>query len=69
MDNRNGFSGTGLNKGSSSENSNRKKLLISRGIAMQDEKEDVNRMAESFIKNFRKQMKIEREKSFKGLRI
>jgi len=32
---------------------------------MENEKEDVNKMADAFINNFRKQLKIERENSFR----
>ncbi|KAE9610444.1 hypothetical protein Lal_00006227 [Lupinus albus] len=66
MDNGYGISGSGIKKGSSNEDSNRKKLLMSRGMAMENEKEDINKMAETFIKIFHKQLKIEREKSSKG---
>ncbi|QCD84432.1 hypothetical protein DEO72_LG2g4786 [Vigna unguiculata] len=48
-----------------SESSERKKLLMSRKIVMENEKEDVNKMADAFINNFRKQLKIERENSFR----
>ncbi|KAL2343335.1 hypothetical protein Fmac_004620 [Flemingia macrophylla] len=54
-----------LGSGTSNESSDRKKLLTSRQIAMENEKEDIDNMADAFIRNFRKQLKIEREKSFK----
>ncbi|CAL0324978.1 unnamed protein product [Lupinus luteus] len=69
MDNEYSISGSGMKKGSSNEGSNRKKLLMSRGIAMENEKQDIDKMAETFIKIFHKQLKIEREKSSKGLLI
>lgn len=47
---------SGINK-SSNESSDRKKLLMSRQIALEKEKEDI-KMADAFINNFRKQLKI-----------
>ncbi|KAH1050717.1 hypothetical protein AAZX31_08G110200 [Glycine max] len=55
-------SGSGINK---NESKDRKKLLMSRQIVLGNEKEDINKMADAFINNFRKQLKIERENSFK----
>lgn len=62
MDNGNDLS---TNKRRSNESSDMKKLLLSRHIVIENEKEDINKMADSFINNFRKQLKIERENSLK----
>jgi len=53
------------NKRSNNESSDRKRILMSRQTVMENEKEDVNKMADAFINNFRKQLKIERENSFR----
>ncbi|BAT73669.1 hypothetical protein LR48_Vigan01g052700 [Vigna angularis] len=53
------------NESSNSDSSERKKLSMSRQIALEKEKEDINKMADAFINNFRKQLKIERENSFR----
>nr|KYP35703.1 hypothetical protein KK1_043246 [Cajanus cajan] len=57
--------GSGTSKRISNESSDSKRLLMSRQMVMENEKEDINKMADAFISNFRKQLKIEREKSFK----
>ncbi|KAK7369085.1 hypothetical protein VNO80_11119 [Phaseolus coccineus] len=54
------------NKRSNNESSaDRKRLLMSRQIVMENEKEDINKMADAFINNFRKQLKIERANSLR----
>ncbi|KAG4391298.1 hypothetical protein GLYMA_05G154900v4 [Glycine max] len=67
MDHGNDFSGSGsgTNKRSSNESNDRKKPLMSRQIVYENEKDDINKMADAFINNCRKQLKIERENSFK----
>ncbi|GFZ20774.1 hypothetical protein Acr_28g0014790 [Actinidia rufa] len=39
-----------------------------RRMAMEDEREDINKLADNFIKSFRNQLKIQREESFKRFR-
>ncbi|KAK7359260.1 hypothetical protein VNO77_01213 [Canavalia gladiata] len=67
MDHANEFCGSGINKRSNNESSNRRKLLMSRQIVLENDREDINKMADAFINNFRKQLKIEKENSFKRL--
>ena len=54
-----------VNKKGSNESNDRKKPLMSRQIVYENEKDDINKMADAFINNCRKQLKIERENSFK----
>ncbi|KAG2675184.1 hypothetical protein I3760_13G172800 [Carya illinoinensis] len=53
--------GQGLNK---DKHNNARKQVMKRQIIMDDER-DINQLADSFIKNFRNQLKIQREESFK----
>jgi len=53
------------NKRSNNESSERKRILMSRKTVMENEKEDINKMADAFINIFRRQLKIERENSFR----
>ncbi|KAI4345338.1 hypothetical protein L6164_012470 [Bauhinia variegata] len=66
MDHQNELSGNGSHKVSSNmESNNRRKQLMGRQIILDYDTEDVNKMADAFIKSFRRQLKIEREESFK----
>ncbi|EOY32342.1 Uncharacterized protein TCM_040163 [Theobroma cacao] len=42
-----------------------KKERMSRRLIVEEERGDVNELADAFIKNFRNQLKIQREESFK----
>lgn len=44
---------------------NDEERTTNRQFNMLEEKKDVNKLAEDFIKNFRKQLKLQREESFK----
>ncbi|OMO80976.1 hypothetical protein CCACVL1_12679 [Corchorus capsularis] len=43
----------------------KKNERMSRRLAVEDDMGDINEMADAFIKNFRNQLKIQREESFK----
>lgn len=50
----------GMNK----EKNNARKQIVHRQRAVEDDR-DINELADAFIKNFRNQLKIQREESFK----
>lgn len=50
----------GMNK----EKNNARKQIVRRQRAVEDDR-DINELADAFIKNFRNQLKIQREESFK----
>ena len=61
MDHQNDFSSGVTNKKATSMD--RKKQILSRQVVLANEGEDINKMADAFITNFRKQLKIERQES------
>ncbi|AES71882.1 DUF761 domain protein [Medicago truncatula] len=63
MDNQNGFSDSVTNINMKEKLSmDRKKYMMSRIVFLENE-EDINMKADTFITNFRKQLKIERQES------
>jgi len=63
MDNQNGFSDSVTNINMKNKLSmDRKKYMMSRIVFLENE-EDINMKADTFITNFRKQLKIERQES------
>ncbi|KAI4317501.1 hypothetical protein L6164_025365 [Bauhinia variegata] len=61
MDHQNELSNNGSHNKVSNMESNTRKQLLNRGTILQNDREDVNKMADAFIRNFRNQLKIERE--------
>lgn len=59
------FSSSVTNKKASS--TDKKEKMVSRRVVLRNEGEDINEMADAFIKNFRKQLKIERQESLQRL--
>lgn len=57
-------SGSG-NRRMHNENENVSKQAVSRQRIVQDDRDDINQLADAFIKNFRNQLKIQREESLK----
>lgn len=58
----------GLSRGSSRTNAVKnveEKRTTTRKFMMLNEKNDVNKLAEDFIKNFQKQLQLQRDESFK----
>jgi hypothetical protein len=63
MDNQNDFSGSVTNINMKAKHSmDRKEYMVSRVVFLENE-EDINMKADTFITNFRKQLKIERQES------
>ncbi|CAJ2668243.1 unnamed protein product [Trifolium pratense] len=65
MDNQNDFSGTVTNINIKAKQSMDRKtyMVSSRVVFLENEEEDINMKADTFITNFRKQLKIERQES------
>lgn len=51
-------------QGMNNEKDKTRKQMVGRRIIVEDER-DINDLADAFIKNFRSQLKIQREESFK----
>lgn len=51
-------------QGMNNEKDKTRKQMVGRRIIVEDER-DINDLADAFIKNFRNQLKIQREESFK----
>lgn len=66
MDNSKEASTSGsVNRRMHNENENVRKQAVSRQRIVQDDRDDINQLADAFIKNFRNQLKIQREESLK----
>lgn len=64
MDLRSESSGSGSHKTNKKESSNGRTEFFRRTV-LEHESEDINTMADAFIKNFRRQLKLEKDASFK----
>ncbi|KAJ7980556.1 DUF761 domain protein [Quillaja saponaria] len=47
------------------DNTDARKQMVSKRTTGEDDREDINQMADAFIKNFRNQLKMQREESLK----